>query len=109
MAQLRAPCIHSWIRPQIKIIVKINRALVNGRGSRILGARAKGSRRETSTSKIKKIIVMMKNRREKGLRAFFEGSNPHSKGEAFSRSFKVFFLIMYASAAMVKDNSMDKV
>lgn len=44
-----------------------------------------------STSKIKKIIVIKKNRNEKGRREEDFGSNPHSKGEDFSRSTKVFF------------------
>jgi hypothetical protein len=44
-----------------------------------------------STSKIKKIIVIKKNRIEKGNREEFIGSNPHSKGDVFSRSFIVFF------------------
>lgn len=39
-----------------------------------------------STSKIKKIIVIKKNRIEKGIREEFIGSNPHSKGDDFSRS-----------------------
>lgn len=34
-------------------------------------------------------IVNRKNRREKGMRADFLGSNPHSKGEALSRSWAV--------------------
>ena len=44
-----------------------------------------------STSKIKKIIVIKKNRIEKGKREEFIGSNPHSKGEHFSRSLYDFF------------------
>lgn len=43
-----------------------------------------------STSKIKKIIAIKKNRKEKGKRAEFIGSNPHSKGEDFSRSITAF-------------------
>ena len=43
-----------------------------------------------STSKIKKIIVIRKNRIEKGIREEDLGSNPHSNGEFFSRS-KIFF------------------
>lgn len=43
-----------------------------------------------STSKIKKIIVIKKNRIEKGSREEFIGSNPHSKGDVFSRSVKDF-------------------
>jgi hypothetical protein len=44
-----------------------------------------------STSKIKKIIAIKKNRIEKGSRLEFIGSNPHSNGEHFSRSVKAFF------------------
>lgn len=33
-----------------------------------------------------KITARRKNRSEKGIRALFLGSNPHSKGEHFSRS-----------------------
>jgi hypothetical protein len=39
-----------------------------------------------STSKIKKIMAIRKNRKEKGSRDELRGSNPHSKGEFFSRS-----------------------
>lgn len=39
-----------------------------------------------SISKIRKITANKKNRKEKGTRAESLGSNPHSKGEAFSRS-----------------------
>ena len=44
-----------------------------------------------STSKIKKIIAIKKNRKEKGKREDLLGSNPHSKGELFSRSLIAFF------------------
>lgn len=37
-------------------------------------------------SKTRKITARRKNRREKGMRALPSGSNPHSNGEAFSRS-----------------------
>lgn len=46
-----------------------------------------------STSKIKKIIAIRKKCKEKGRRAKDLGSNPHSKGDDFSRSEKVFFEI----------------
>jgi hypothetical protein len=49
-----------------------------------------GKIKAISTSKIKKIIVIKKNRIEKGKRDEFMGSNPHSKGDVFSRSFKDF-------------------
>lgn len=44
-----------------------------------------------STSKIKKIMEIKKKWIEKGIREEFKGSNPHSKGEFFSRSIKIFF------------------
>lgn len=50
-----------------------------------------------STSKIRKIIVIKKNRIEKGKRGDFSGSNPHSKGEDFSWSSLVFIEIVEAS------------
>lgn len=37
-------------------------------------------------SKTKKITAKRKNRRENGIRAEFFGSNPHSNGDSFSRS-----------------------
>lgn len=50
-----------------------------------------GSIKAISTSKIKKIIAIKKNCNEKGKRDDLIGSNPHSKGDAFSRSIKDFF------------------
>lgn len=44
-----------------------------------------------STSKIRKIIAIKKNRIEKGNREDFKGLNPHSKGDSFSRSKYFFF------------------
>lgn len=51
--------------------------------SKIIGA---GMSRTISISNTKKITASKKNRREKGIRALALGSNPHSKGEDFSRS-----------------------
>jgi hypothetical protein len=50
-----------------------------------------GKSRAISTSKIRKITAIKKNRREKGNRDELLGSNPHSKGDLFSRSIIVFF------------------
>jgi hypothetical protein len=50
-----------------------------------------GSNSAISTSKIMKITAIRKNRDENGSRAEFLGSNPHSKGDLFSRS-SLFFL-----------------
>jgi hypothetical protein len=44
-----------------------------------------GNIKAISTSKIKKIIAIKKNRKEKGSRDELKGSNPHSNGELFSR------------------------
>ena len=49
-----------------------------------------------SISKIKNNTAIKKNWIEKGLRADLLGSNPHSKGELFSRSFlDVFEMIVH--------------
>lgn len=50
-----------------------------------------GRRSVISTSKIKKITAIKKNCNENGSRALFLGSNPHSKGDLFSRSIILFF------------------
>ena len=43
-----------------------------------------------SISNTRKITARRKNREENGMRADFVGSNPHSNGEIFSRSFEDF-------------------
>lgn len=48
-----------------------------------------GISKTISISKTRKITAKRKKRREKGIRAVEEGSNPHSKGEIFSRSFSL--------------------
>lgn len=48
--------------------------------------RGVGSSRTISMSKTRKMTARRKNRRENGVRAEFFGSNPHSNGESFSRS-----------------------
>lgn len=55
-----------------------------------------GISRVISTSKIRKITAIKKNCNEKGSRAEFLGSNPHSNGLLFSRSINVFFEIIEA-------------
>ena len=50
-----------------------------------------GKIKAISTSKIKKMMAIKKNRIEKGSREEFIGLNPHSKGESFSRSNNFFF------------------
>jgi hypothetical protein len=43
-----------------------------------------GNNSASSISKIKKIIAIKKNCKEKGSREQFEGLNPHSNGDLFS-------------------------
>ena len=45
----------------------------------------RGTSRTISMSKTMKIIASKKNRIENGTRALWFGSNPHSKGDDFSR------------------------
>jgi hypothetical protein len=54
-----------------------------------------GNNKVISTSKIKKMIAMRKKCIEKGNRAVDFGSNPHSKGEFFSRSANDFFEVIF--------------
>lgn len=56
----------------------------------ILNVDATGKSKVISTSKIRKITAIRKNRKEKGRRADPLGSKPHSYGEFFSRSRIVF-------------------
>jgi hypothetical protein len=79
------------------------------------GRRGRGRRIVISTSKIKKIMAIIKKRREKGIRDREKGANPHSKGEVFSRSIKAFFLKSVAvrmiarAIAMIKKMIRDSV
>lgn len=49
-----------------------------------------GSSSVISTSNTRKITAIRKKCMEKGRRALFFGSNPHSNGDLFSRSAKLF-------------------
>lgn len=64
-----------------------------------------GNNKAISTSKIKKITAIKKNRSEKGNRALDFGSNPHSKGELFSRSSICFFDSIVAIIIIIVDNA----
>ena len=68
----------------------------------------------SSTSKIRKITAIKKNCVEKGKRADLIGSNPHSKGEGFSRSLNSFFAnikftIIRANAITTEIMAKDKI
>lgn len=62
-----------------------------------------GKIRAISTSKIKKIIEIKKNRMEKGIREEFNGSKPHSNGEFFSRSLIIFLDKKEAKIITIKE------
>lgn len=64
-----------------------------------------GNNNAISTSKIKKITAIRKNRSENGSRALDLGSNPHSKGDLFSRSSICFFDNIVAIIIIIVDNS----
>lgn len=59
----------------------------------ILKTITKGNSKAISISKTRKIILIKKKWREKGIRDLHLGSNPHSNGEDFSRSINLFFEI----------------
>lgn len=67
------------VNVQIKMLVSLKEIII-------------GKINAISTSKIKKMIAIKKNRIEKGFRDEFNGENPHSKGEIFSFSVIFFFL-----------------
>lgn len=81
----REPSCHSWRRPNKRIKVKINPLSRIEEYDIERNTRGRGIKRTISTSKTRKITASKKNRVEKGIRAFFLGSKPHSKGDAFSR------------------------
>lgn len=59
-----------------------------------------------STSKIKKIIAIRKNRIEKGMRDVLNGWNPHSKGDIFSwfeKKYEFFFLKIVLKIITIKE------
>jgi hypothetical protein len=62
-----------------------------------------GNIKAISTSKIKKINAIKKNCNEKGNRDELNGSNPHSKGEFFSRSKIIFFEIIDEIIITIKE------
>lgn len=62
-----------------------------------------GSKRVISTSKIKKIIVIKKNRKENGIRELFIGLNPHSNGDIFSKFSLNFFEITVVIFMVIKE------
>lgn len=74
---MREPSFHSWNKPRIRIkAIETPRSIVEvGDRIRVIGI---GIIRTISTSNTRKITAKRKNRKEKGIRAVFLGSNPHS-------------------------------
>lgn len=64
-----------------------------------------GKNRAISTSKIKKIIVIKKNRIEKGIRVFDIGLNPLSKGDIFSKLILFLFEVKNEIKIIKVDNN----
>lgn len=84
--QSNDPSFHSWSKPRIRITRNKERLKIDDDGEDISGSSGIGRRRTISMSKTRKITANRKNRRENGIRAEFLGSNPHSNGDSFSRS-----------------------
>ena len=91
MAHSKAPWFHSWYKPIIRISKKIDLIIIHDSMFDDNITTVIGNSSAISTSKIKKITAIRKNRNEKGSRADLFGSNPHSNGDLFSRSSMFFF------------------
>lgn len=86
--QFKAPLFHSKYSPSRIIEIIVSEENKN-KEFNVLLIKGRGKTKIISMSKIKKIIEILKNRKEKGTRVKIFGSNPHSKGEVFSLSEKV--------------------
>ena len=72
------PFIHSNTSPTVKIIINMVAIGRRERMGDVRFAAGRGKRRAISRSNNKNSIATRKNRKEKGSRADFNGSNPHS-------------------------------
>lgn len=103
-AHSRDPWFHSWYSPIRRINRKSSLIIVHEINSDVFIIIVIGSRITISTSKIRKITAIRKNRNENGIRADLFGSNPHSKGDLFSRSSIDFFDSIVAINIIIVDN-----
>lgn len=87
----------------IKIIIKIKFVKIQIVKFEVFNVKIIGKIKAISTSKIKKIIAIKKNRIEKGSREELKGLKPHSKGDSFSRSIFFFFAIIEAKIITIKE------
>lgn len=106
--QSRDPSRHSWISPTTKIITKNKTPKRATYLYPSTATKGNGNSSAISTSKIKKITANKKNRTEKGTREEDLGSNPHSKGDPFSRSKKVRFANNHAVKQTARDKKKQK-
>ena len=77
-AHSNPPFIHSNTKPKVRININIVAAIIRFLGLVIKTAPGRGNRSAISRSNNKNNIATRKNRKEKGRRAEFKGSNPHS-------------------------------
>lgn len=84
-AQFNEPSFHSWRSPIIKISVNMVVLISKIDIFVVINKMGIGISSTISISNTIKIIANRKNRIEKGMRALWLGSNPHSNGEDFSR------------------------
>jgi hypothetical protein len=89
-AHSRAPWFHSWYNPIIRISRNADLIVIYVFIFDVVITIVIGRSRAISTSKIRKITAIRKNRSKNGRRADLFGSNPHSNGDLFSRSSMVF-------------------
>lgn len=101
--QFKAPWFHSWNSPIKRIKINNNLLIIHEKILHDLKIKGRGKIKAISTSKIKKIIAIKKNRIEKGIREDLKGSNPHSNGAAFSRSLIIFFDKIEAKSIMINE------
>ena len=95
--QFNDPSFHSWNSPNNRITKNKIAAISPWIEFIILFNSGSGISSTISISKTIKIIANIKNRNENGIRALLFGSNPHSNGDVFSRSFVVRILSIFAS------------
>lgn len=93
---------HSCNSPVISVKMNTREINVHVSEGMLIGRMGRGRRTAISTSKIKKMIAIIKKRKEKGIREPENGENPHSKGEVFSRSRIAFFLRRVAVKIIIK-------
>lgn len=88
------PSFHSITSPKIRVRIKIKLVTAHEINWVKFKVRGSGIKITISISKIKNISIIEKKWIEKETRELEKGSNPHSKGEFFSRSLILWILKM---------------